>query len=421
MIDAADPRLQRLLGGEALAALRKRLRGFFERADALVPPAVVRLGELSPQEHLALAALTGRAPRTAHSMRIDIEALDAALRGAGIAASLRDALERLDGPIVHHATARAAAQARWGAVVEGCGQAGLASLLQTAAGLGLLKRMAAQDAAAAQRLCERAQAVLRRLPAGGVPRSELAAIALGDAHALDAGQPTATLVLAVLRQAEPALAAQLAGHEASADAGDAAADESARDIWARAGVLVNELARPALFLNLPLRGDPTALAAVGEPGYASLRRLLRAPPDWAVAGREVFVCENPNLLAIAADRLGVRCAPLVCTDGMPAAAQRCLLAQLAAAGARLLYHGDFDWPGLHIANHVMRANAARPWRFGATDYLAAVHGAAHADYRLAGTPVVAAWDAALAPAMQAQGLAIAEESLALALLQDLVG
>ncbi len=405
-VAVVDPRLQRLLGGDALAVLRKRLRRHFERADPLAPSADLRIGKLSPHEHQALALLTGRAPLVAGSMRIDLDALDAALRDAGLADSLRDALQRLDGPIVHQAGARAAAQARWSAVADGAEHAALAALLQGASGLGLLKRLAGQDAAAARRLCGRAAAVLQRLPAAGLPRSELAARVLGDAHALDAGQPTATLVLAALRQAEAASA-------------DDATEDDAREVWARAGVLVNELARPALCLNLPLYGS--ALADPGEPAYVSLRRLLRAPPAWAVAGREVFVCENPNLLAIAADRWGARCAPLLCTDGMPAAAQRCLLAQLAAAGARLRYHGDFDWPGVHIGNQLMRVHAAQPWRFGAADYQAALIHAAHADYRLAGTPVAAVWDAALAPAMQAHGLALAEEALAATLLPDLVG
>jgi uncharacterized protein (TIGR02679 family) len=56
---------------------------------------------------------------------------------------------------------------------------------------------------------------------------------------------------------------------------------------------------------------------------------------------------------------------MVCTDGMPAAAQRTLLAQLAAGGATLRYHGDFDWPGINIGNFVMQAFGAMPWRFGA--------------------------------------------------------
>ena len=42
--------------------------------------------------------------------------------------------------------------------------------------------------------------MLQRLPANGITRSQLAADALGDAHALDNGQAAATLVLAVWRQ-----------------------------------------------------------------------------------------------------------------------------------------------------------------------------------------------------------------------------
>jgi hypothetical protein len=49
-------------------------------------------------------------------------------------------------------------------------------------------------------------------------------------------------------------------------------------------------------------------------------------------------------MAIAADGQGACCAPVVGTDGMPAAAQRTLLAH--KAGARLDYHGDTGRPGL---------------------------------------------------------------------------
>ena len=150
-----------------------------------------------------------------------------------------------------------------------------------------------------------------------------------------------------------------------------------------------------------------------------LRRLLRAPPRLAVAGRTVYVCENPNLVAIAADRLGRAARRWSATDGMPATAQMTLLTQLAKAGARLLYHGDFDWPGLRIANLVMRAFGAEPWRFRAPDYAAAADAAVGAALR--GTPVPASWDPALTPAMQRRGLAISEEAVASALLSDLEG
>jgi len=409
-----DPRLLNLLGGAALIALRLRLRRYYERTAPDTPSGLLRLGQLSEHEHEALALLTGRPPRYARSMQLDLAAIDTALREAGIAASLRQALERLDGPIAHTASARAETQARWSTVAAGARHPGLAGNLRTAAGLGLLKRLARQHPESAARLCERADQVLQQLPAGGLPLAQLAAQALGDAHALDSGQPTATLVLAAWRQVE-ARASDSTDPEEAVER----EEERSRDIWARAGVLVNELARPALFLNLPTRGHAPPLSAPGEPGYVSLRRLLRTPPTWAVAGRTVFVCENPNLVAIAADQLGKHCAPLVCTDGMPAAAQRNLLTQLIQAGARLHYHGDFDWPGLHIANHLLRTCAAQPWRFSAADYEAAIPQAPRQEHRLSGKPVAASWDARLAPAMQTHGLAIHEESLAMSLLRDL--
>jgi uncharacterized protein (TIGR02679 family) len=131
----------------------------------------------------------------------------------------------------------------------------------------------------------------------------------------------------------------------------------------------------------------------------------------------VFVCENPNIVAIAADRLGAACAPLACTDGMPSAAQQTLLAQLAAAGARLRYHGDFDWAGLVIGNFVMREFGAEPWRFGVADYLSAT-----ADHRIAlrgDKPVVARWDDRLSSAMSERRVVVHEEGVAETLMMDL--
>jgi len=52
-----------------------------------------------------------------------------------------------------------------------------------------------------------------------------------------------------------------------------------------------------------------------------------------------------------------------------------LLRALHDAGAQLTYHGDFDWPGARIAAGAFGRFQARPWRFRAADYLAAV--AAH--------------------------------------------
>jgi uncharacterized protein (TIGR02679 family) len=71
--------------------------------------------------------------------------------------------------------------------------------------------------------------------------------------------------------------------------------------------------------------------------------------DGDVRERKVFVCENPNIVTIVADHLGIQRLPLICTDGMTAAAQRVMLPQRRAVNAALRYHGDFDRPGIRIA------------------------------------------------------------------------
>lgn len=403
---ATDDRLQRLLGGEPLAALRRRLRQRYERATTNAPLQGFRIERLTAIEHAALAALQGRPSRFTASMQVNVTLIDTVLRQAGVADSLRAALEQLDGRIVYRATEREALQTQWNQLRGACVHPALACLLQMPSSLGLLKRLAGQNPATAARLLEGVQAVLHRLPAQGLTRAQLAAQALGDAHALDNGYPKATLVLAVLRSALPC--------KDSLDPEDTEIEGlSARDLWANAGVLVNELARPALVLNLP------GVATLGEPAYLSLRSLLRSPPDWAMQGRTVFVCENPNLLAIAADHLGTNCAPMVCTDGMPAAAQRTVLTQLSQAGATLHYHGDFDWPGLRIGNHMMREHGAQPWRFGAADYLAALGIAPRPGRPLQGVESEPSWDATLALAMRTEQQAIDEEMVAELLIQDL--
>jgi len=409
MTDTPDARLQRLLGAPELADVRRRLRRHFERMAPGENLPRLLLGGLEPAAHAALCQLTGRPSRSARSMTLDISELDARLRAGGLAESLRDALERLEGPIVPRTSLRRALQVRWSALVAAEeGDARLLAWLRTPAALTLLKRLG-RDPDRAARLFYDADRVLRRLPAAGLTRSQLAAETLGDAHSLDAGRPVATLVLAAWRHGEIGTLANMAdGHE------------RARDAWARAGVLVNELARPALCLNLPAAAGAMAAGIPGEPVWLSLRQLLRNPPTWRLAGCPVFVCENPSIVAIAADSLGAACAPLVCTEGMPAAAQRALLDQLAAAGAQLHYHGDFDWPGIGIGNLVLRRWNAVPWRFGAADYLLGVDRCATARRPdLGAVTVEASWDPELGQVMRERGLAIAEEAVVQALLGDL--
>ncbi|SEJ43345.1 TIGR02679 family protein [Azotobacter beijerinckii] len=414
-----DLRLQRLFGEPALAALRQRLRRRFELADTEQTLSSIHLNNLNPVEYSALCQLTGRPSRIARSMTLDIADLDARLRAAGLADSLQDALEQLDGPIVAKASLRKTLSAQWSALTTSASAEGSpllrAWLQNTATSMTLLKRLG-RDPARAKQLLVATDIVLRRLPVEGLPRSQLAAETLGDAHALDAGRPVATLVLSAWRLHERT-SASLEDEEA-AEAGGGA-EERLREVWSRAGVLVNELARPALFLNLPVAPDAPRTWLPGEPAYLSLRQLVRKPYAWSVNGRNVYVCENPNIVAIVADRLGADSPPLVCTDGMPAAAQRILLDQLTSAGARLHYHGDYDWPGIGIGNHVMRTWQAAPWRFGCRDYQEAVTLTPTRPRDLSILGIEALWDKELRATMDTHGLAIPEETVTNSLLDDL--
>jgi uncharacterized protein (TIGR02679 family) len=316
-------------------------------------------------------------------------------------------------------------QRRWQAAVSSATELRVRALLDSTTGARDFRRLAHNNADVAERLIADAQRVLTQLPAAGMARAQLAADCLGDAHALDRGRPLPRLILDGACVSSTALAGSPALDRHGENHSDAALPPPReRDRWAAVGVLVNELARPALVLNLPCRGDtPTGrqLAhARGEPAYLSLRSLLRTHAQWDVDGRVVHVCENPNLVAIAADRLGMRCAALVCTDGMPAAAQRVLLQQLRAAGAHLVYHGDFDWPGLRIGQCLIRDFGAQPWRFGSDDFRQAAR-AALANGRLLPTDdgITVDWDSELVGAMRQYGYAIDEEAVANRLLSDL--
>lgn len=189
------------------------------------------------------------------------------------------------------------------------------------------------------------------------------------------------------------------------------------------GVLCGELSAPVLVLNL--RGEDESAASralrlhadAGEPCFLSVRQLLRTPPAFTPqrTGSSAYVCENPTVVAASADRLGPNSAPLICIEGQPCTASRVLLNRLRAAGIRLLYHGDFDWPGIQIANTIIARHDAAPWKMSAADCCRAVKGA----MELLGAPVPASWDEQLMPAMCEAGCAVHEEQVLNDLLADL--
>jgi uncharacterized protein (TIGR02679 family) len=254
-----------------------------------------------------------------------------------------------------------------------------------------------------------------------VLRGQLARRVLLDAHALDDDSSVTTLVLGA--------AAYLATGQSAAHHVDARAARAARwrrSTWSSVGVEVGELSAPVLTLGLPGDGTShtdrvlTEWRSAGEPVHLTVRQLLSHPPHWeSLAGADVFICENPSVVSVAADTLRSPVSPLVCTHGQPSAAVAAALDRLAEAGANLRYHGDFDWGGLRIAARVLSEWPVTPWRFGTTDYLDAVHaGLGGRDLR-AHSPSPSPWDPALSETMSLVGRAVEEEAVVDQLVADL--
>jgi uncharacterized protein (TIGR02679 family) len=135
----------------------------------------------------------------------------------------------------------------------------------------------------------------------------------------------------------------------------------------------------------------------------------------------VRICENPVVIAAAAEELGAGCQPLVCVGGQPSAAAWRLLELLAVGSGEFSYHGDFDWGGVRIARAVRQRVAWRPWRYGRKAYEAAVS-AAHPLRplaALAGELTATPWDRELASAMRDCNVRIEEELTLDTLLPDL--
>lgn len=395
-------RLKATLGAPSFA----RVLAMLQRRAEFGKPLTGRLNltQASEEERSLLNGLLGRKPTRGDSISFELEELEARLRGAGIASDLRAAVEALSGPLVDRRAAAESVSAAWETAWQGARKAwpahpALLNWLDRLRETGLVRRLSGDSPAEAGQILADVALVLAALPVRGEPLAGFAARVLKDAHALDPGMPRATLAVRG--------AAELGGIELEDDS------EGRRTAWASVGLLCDELSSPVLILNLPAPGDSPlarmlqAGAECGEPLHLSLRLLLRHPIERGPGpfARDIFVCENPTVVAMAASRFGPRCAPLVCVGGQPATPAMVLLRQLAAAGARLRYHGDFDPAGLAIARRLFRELGAEPWRFGAADYSEAPKGKP-----FAGDPGPTPWSPQLAEVMRHAALAVHEEA-----------
>jgi uncharacterized protein (TIGR02679 family) len=402
-------RLRDIFGGPEFAWLVERLRKRLENGEPLT--GAVTLSEPRLAQRQAIDRLLGRPPSRGSTLTVPLDLLHEVLRHAQVCRSLDEAVELLRGPVRNIRAERADVEARWERLYSAAtstleSRPELAGWLTTLRAGGLLRRYGIEPA---ELLMNEALRVVMRLPAAGISLTELAAATAGNAHALD---PNTSLGALVIRAA-----ASLAGVDSWDDA------EGRRDAWAGAGVLCDELSAPVLVLGL--RGDASTVtghslclfADAGEPTHLTTRQLLKSPPHFSQenVGSGVFICENPTVVAGAANSLKRNTAPLVCTQGQPTTAFHVLLRQLSAAGVQLSYHGDFDWPGIQIANAIIKRHKARPWRMTAADYERAMP----KSLLLKGTPVVASWDSDLTGAMKQSGHAVHEEQVIETLVADL--
>ncbi|MEV0408766.1 TIGR02679 family protein [Actinoallomurus sp. NPDC050550] len=378
-----------------LAAARRRL----EKTGG-EPVGSIGLTDPSEAECRIVDRITGRyhGGRRARRVTASLGELDRMLRrtyGVGLLAALAriDAPERPVGPA---AALQGALRGRH--ADEGWYSAWLGQMSRD----GTVSRLVSQGQGD---LLARAAAVLDRLPANDVPLPVLAEWATGDATALYA-TPLADLVLRALRLWQGA--APPSGRATE------------RRIWNDAGVVVDDLTSQVLVLNLRVAEDHMVARWLGEaasaglPVRVTLQQLMSGP--LTPQGREVFVCQSTAVVRAAAARLGAECAPLVCTEGRVSVACRRVLTAAADAGARIRWHGDFDWAALRMTAGAVHRYGAVPWRMGAEDYLEAVRAGSDP---LSGVRVAAPWDERLAAEMAGAGRAVREERLLPLLIEDL--
>lgn len=409
--DLTAARLRRLLGGPDTAWLRDRVRRRLERAEPVT--GTVTRNPATAEEQDAVAGLVGRRRRNADSVSVRLDEVDAVLRRSGLhPGGLAGAVLDLTGPVTVRSEAARHREQAWRTafapldrVVEDRPE--LRAWRDHLDRTGVVRRLAPAEGQAAVLIGDLA-AALAGLPAEPQPVGRFAERVLGSAHALDQGRPLTSLLFRAV--------------QVLSDVGEGRGAAWEREVWASVGLVRDELSATVLTLGLPGDGaTPTGgmLAAMtGEPAILTLRQLVRDPPRWDLTGTVVSICENPVVVAEAAERLGARSGPLVCTAGQPGAAVMTVLRRLSAAGATLRHHGDFDWGGLRIANLLFARLQVRPWRYDAATY----RWWTASDRRgrpLRGTPVEASWDPALTQAMERAGRSVEEERVLDPLLADL--
>jgi uncharacterized protein (TIGR02679 family) len=402
------------LRGEGWRRLLAAARRSLERTGGALGGSV-GLNAPTDAERRVVIGITGSyRPQTVQRLTIGLTALDAALRqryGTG----LHHALVMLGGPLRDRPAQREAERRGRTEAIAAVGESVLAgqawfrSWWSALESDGTITRLLRRDDG---RLLADAVRILERLeqhaPGGPIPLPVLAEQVTGDTKALLPGGPLATLVLRALatRAGQAAVPRDRAGQRA---------------LWEMHGAIADDLASQVLVLNMACRGGSLAARWLTEARHCGIPFRLtlqqQAAGDVLPVAADIFICENPAVLRVAASGLGAGCPPLVCTEGIPSAACHKLLDAAVAQDARLHWRADFDWTGLRIVGSAIASHGAQPWRMTAADYRHAL--GAGESTPLAGPSAASPWDPELATLMTGHGRAVMEERLIAMLLTDL--
>lgn len=408
--------LRTIFDTEGWSRLIAKLETYREAGKPL--PTSVTLSQPTDEERIRHARLLRQqVNHQSTSLRYDLAKLGAALSSAQLPADWNEILTALHGPVPHEKLATQAKQLAWKQfwmhVTSNLSNLPFPKAEEWCESLrrdGSLRRHCKGDAEAGMKLILTAARLLQMLPLlEERPLTSIAAEFCGSSHALDAATPLSTLVLRglALRYGRPT---------------PTRSDER-RDLWSAVGVIGDDLSAPVLTFNLGLHGEQPLCQFIAmtsadlQPVHLTPRMLWAA--DWTqiTCPDEVFICENPTIISLAASQLGTRCPPILCVNGEPCHAARHLMRRLREDGCTLWYHGDFDWPGIAIAARIFAEFGAKPWLFDNHAY----EQAKPLESRpLVGGAIPTPWSPALSSTMQNHGRAYDEERLAEFLLNDLM-
>ncbi|MFD2330174.1 TIGR02679 domain-containing protein [Cohnella sp. GCM10020058] len=262
----------------------------------------------------------------------------------------------------------------------------------------------------------------------------LAALATGDAHALDWKRPGGRLFwwgLTSILGLEPTAVTE---EETAGEAEDGASTDGGitqamllRDIYRACGVADDDLSSQAMLYAPDLYGAEERLLTLRQVERLNADQLRR------IRASAVHMVENPAVFAALADADAARAvedaiAPvLICGNGQPALAVVRLLDRLLTTlpDIQLYYSGDLDYAGLVIAQGLQRRFGGRfhAWRMNRDVYYRHAH---------RGVPIQEAerlrlqrsafdWEPSLGLEMGGKGVKLHQELWTGELLADLMG